>query len=292
VGYASSPEFTAEGRAVRDFMNPDRIVVGAADPAVAELVASLHRGIDAPVQTMSIASAEMAKMASNALLATKITFINEIAAVCEATGADVEEVAAAVGMDHRLGPHFLRAGVGYGGSCFPKDTRALRAMASNCGYPFQLLSAVIEVNDLQPRRAVARLKEELGGLRGRRVALLGLTFKPGTDDMREAPSMVTAARLVAEGARITGWDPVARPAAEAPWDQMERRNDVVDAVAGCDAAVIVTERPELMDVNWGKAAEMMRNPLLFDGRNLFDPADLARHGFTCMGVGRATVRPV
>ena len=291
VGYASNPEFTAEGTAVRDFMNPDRIVIGAADPVIAELVASLHKGVDGPVQTMSIASAEMVKLASNALLATKITFINEIAAVCEATGADVEEVAAAVGMDHRLGPHFLKAGLGYGGSCFPKDSRALRAMASNSGYPFQLLSAVIEVNDLQPRRAIARLKEQLGGLRGRRIALLGLTFKAGTDDMREAPSAIIASRLVSEGAEVTGWDPMARLGTQAPWNQVERKETVVDAVADCDAAMIVTEWPELKDVDWPLAAQAMKNPLLFDGRNLLNPEVLARCGFTCMGVGRTTVRP-
>ncbi|MFD8378391.1 UDP-glucose dehydrogenase family protein [Streptomyces sp. NPDC059679] len=291
VGYASNPEFTAEGTAVRDFLKPDRIVVGAADPAVSDLVAELHRGIDGPVQTVSVASAEMAKMASNALLATKITFINEIAAVCEATGADIEEVAVVVGLDHRLGPHFLRAGVGYGGSCFPKDARALRATASNCGLPLPLLGAVIEINDLQARRAVARLKSQLGGLRGRRVALLGLTFKPGTDDMRQAPSAVIAARLLSEGATVTGWDPMAPQLTDSPWDLVERKDSVLAAVADCDAAVLVTEWPELKDVDWGKAAEVMGDPLLFDGRNLLDPAEQVRRGFTYMSVGRRTVRP-
>ncbi|MGW7578871.1 nucleotide sugar dehydrogenase [Streptomyces sp. NPDC054765] len=173
----ANPEFTAEGKAVEDFLRPDRIVIGASDAATAQLITDLHDGVEGPVQTLSIASAEMAKLAANALLATKITFINEIATVCEATGADVEQVATAIGMDHRLGPHFLKAGLGYGGSCFPKDSRALRAMASNSGYPFQLLNSVIEVNDLQPRRAIQRLKTELGGLKGCRIALLGMTFK-------------------------------------------------------------------------------------------------------------------
>ncbi|HEY2061287.1 MAG TPA: UDP-glucose/GDP-mannose dehydrogenase family protein [Amycolatopsis sp.] len=291
VGYAANPEFTAEGTAVRDFLKPDRIVVGSTDPAVSELVAELHRGIDGPVQAVSVASAEMAKTAANALLATKITFINEIAAVCEATGADVEEVAGVVGLDHRLGPHFLRAGVGYGGSCFPKDARALRATASNCGLPLPLLGAVIESNDLQARRAVARLKSRLGGLRGRRVALLGLTFKPGTDDMRQAPSAVIAARLSAEGATVTGWDPMAPQLTGNPWDLVARKDNVLAAVADCDAAVLVTEWPELKDVDWGKAAEVMGDPLLFDGRNLLDPEELVRHGFTYMSVGRLTVRP-
>ncbi|MEV7279731.1 UDP-glucose/GDP-mannose dehydrogenase family protein [Streptomyces sp. NPDC093111] len=291
LGYASNPEFTAEGRAVRDFMNPDRIVVGASDPATAHLISDLHKGVAGPVETMSIASAEMVKLASNALLATKITFINEIAAVCEATGADVEEVAAAVGMDHRLGPHFLKAGLGYGGSCFPKDSRALRAMAFNTGLPIQLLTTVIEVNDLQPRRAIARLKEELGGLRGRRIALLGLTFKAGTDDMREAPSTIIASRLVSEGAELTGWDPMAHLRDEAPWNRLERAETVIEAVAGCDAAVIVTEWPMLTEVDWASAASTMRTPFLFDGRNLLDPQLLQKCGFTYMSVGRATVRP-
>ncbi|GHA09378.1 UDP-glucose dehydrogenase family protein [Streptomyces echinoruber] len=291
VGYASNPEFTAEGRAVTDFLHPDRIVIGTSDHATAALLAELHAGIDGPVQHMDVASAEMVKLASNALLATKITFINEIATLCEATGADVTRVADAVGMDHRLGRHFLNAGLGYGGSCFPKDSRALRAMASNTGYSFQLLNAVIEVNDLQPRRAVQRLKTELGTLAQRRVALLGMTFKPGTDDMREAPSTVLACRLLAEGALLTCWDPMARPADAAPWNAVERRPTVVEALAGADAAIVVTEWPQLHDVDWEQARSAMRNPLLFDGRNMFDPHALARAGYTCMSVGRATVRP-
>ncbi len=211
VGYASNPEFTAEGRAVDDFLHPDRVVIGTEDTAAAAWLADLYKPLDAPVELMDVASAEMVKLASNALLATRITFINEIATVCEATGADITRVSRAVGLDHRLGPHFLKAGLGYGGSCFPKDSRALRAMASNSGYPFQLLNAVIQVNELQPRRAVQRLKAELNGLKGRRIALLGMTFKPATDDMREAPSAVIAARLLAEGATVTCWDPMAPP---------------------------------------------------------------------------------
>lgn len=288
VGYASNPEFTAEGSAVADFLHPDRVVIGASDEATARWVESLYAGIDGPVDIMDVASAEMVKLASNALLATKITFINEIATVCEATGADITQVARAVGRDHRLGPHFLNAGLGYGGSCFPKDSRALRAMASNSGYPFQLLNAVIEVNELQPRRAIQRLKSELGGLRGRRVALLGLTFKPGTDDMREAPSTVIASRLLAEGAEVTCWDPMARPGEAEPWTSTTRHQDVADAVSDADAAVLVTEWPELTEVDWHAAARRMRAPLILDGRNLLDPQTLLDAGFTYMSVGRAT----
>ncbi|MEU4876981.1 UDP-glucose/GDP-mannose dehydrogenase family protein [Streptomyces sp. NPDC021608] len=291
VGYASNPEFTAEGRAVADFLHPDRLVIGTDDPGTAQLLTDLHAGIDGPVQTMDVASAEMVKLASNALLATKITFINEIATVCEATGADVTRVADAVGLDHRLGRHFLNAGLGYGGSCFPKDSRALRAMASNSGYSFQLLNAVIEVNDLQPRRAVQRLKTELGTLRDKRIALLGMTFKAGTDDMREAPSTVLASRLLAEGATLTCWDPMARPEDTEPWNQAERRNTVTEALTGADAAIIVTEWPELLDTDWETAQHLMRTAVLFDGRNLLDPDAMAHAGYTCLTVGRATRRP-
>ncbi|GAA2210810.1 UDP-glucose/GDP-mannose dehydrogenase family protein [Nonomuraea monospora] len=286
VGYAANPEFTAEGRAVADFMRPDRIVIGAADEAVAQLIADLHDGVDGPVVVMDVRSAEMVKLASNALLATKISFINEIATLCEKTGADVEEVARAVGLDHRLGPHFLRPGIGWGGSCFPKDSEALRQLASNTGYHLQLLSAVIEVNNLQKRRAIQKLKDELGTLAGMRVALLGLTFKPGTDDMREAPSTVLAGRLLAEGAEVSCWDPMARPGEVEPWVSTTRHATPEEAMAGADAVIVVTEWPQLKEVDWAKAAESMRRPVLFDGRNLLDPAGMRALGYTYMSVGR------
>ena len=211
VGYVSNPEFLSEATAVRDFMSPDRIVIGAFDQADGDRVEELHASLDAPVVRSDVASAEMIKLAANAFLMTRISFINEIANVCELVGADVEEVARGIGLDHRLGPHFLRAGIGYGGSCFPKDASALKQLASNSGYHFQLLSAVIEVNELQKRRVVAKLQKHLGKLRGKRVALLGLAFKPNTDDMREAPSIVLASRLLAEGAEVRGW--IRRPPA-------------------------------------------------------------------------------
>lgn len=286
VGYAANPEFTAEGRAVRDFLHPDRVVIGTADGVTAQLVAALHQGVDGPVEVMDVASAEMVKLASNALLATKITFINEIATVCEATGGDIEPVARAIGLDHRLGPHFLKAGLGYGGSCFPKDSRALRAMANNSGYAFQLLNAVIEVNELQPRRAIHRLKGKLGALNGRQVALLGMTFKAGTDDMRQAPSTIIAARLLAEGAHVRCWDPLARPADVEPWSSTSRHPSPVEAMAGADAAIVVTEWPQLRDVDWTAARDAMRIALIFDGRNLLDPGRLRASGFTYMSVGR------
>jgi UDPglucose 6-dehydrogenase len=286
VGYVSNPEFTAEGTAVRDFMSPDRIVIGAFDDADAEVVESLHVRIDAPVIRCDVNSAEMIKLAANAFLMTRISFINEIANVCEATGADVVKVAEGVGLDRRLGPHFLRAGIGYGGSCFPKDSLALKQLASNSGYHFQLLAAVIEVNELQKRRVIGKLERHLGSLRGKKIALLGLAFKPGTDDMREAPSLVLASRLHAEGAEVIAWDPVAD--GRVHLDGSARIADsVLEALDGADAAVLVTEWPELRELDWAEAGARMRNRLLVDGRNMLDPAALRAHGFEYEGIGRA-----
>ena len=209
VGYVSNPEFLAEGSAVEDFMRPDRVVVGSFAEADGETVAALYEPLAAPIVRTDVASAEMIKLAANAFLMTRISFINEIANVCEVTGADVVKVAEGIGLDHRLGPHFLRAGIGWGGSCFPKDGVALKQLASNSGYHFQLLNAVIEVNELQKRRVIGKLEKHLGKLRGKTIALLGLAFKPNTDDLREAPSLVLASRLLAEGAEVRAWDPVA-----------------------------------------------------------------------------------
>jgi len=284
VGYVSNPEFTAEGTAVQDFTHPDRIVVGAFDPADAEVVVRLHAGIDAPVIECDVNSAEMIKLASNAFLVTRISFINEIANVCEATGADVVKVAEGVGLDRRLGPHFLRAGIGYGGSCFPKDSLALKQLAANSGYSFQLLNAVIEVNELQKRRVVGKLERHLGSLRGKKIALLGLAFKPGTDDMREAPSLVLAARLQAEGADVSAWDPVAD--GHPLLDDVAVAGSALDALEDADAAVLVTEWPELAELDWGEAGARMRNRLLVDGRNMLDPELLREHGFVYEGIGR------
>jgi len=285
VGYVSNPEFTAEGTAVRDFMHPDRIVIGAFDAGDGDVVEQLHAGIDAPVLRSDVNSAEMIKLAANAFLMTRISFINEIANVCEATGADVVKVAEGVGMDRRLGPHFLRAGIGYGGSCFPKDSLALKQLASNSGYHFQLLAAVIEVNELQKRRVVGKLERRLGSLRGKRIALLGLAFKPGTDDMREAPSLVLAARLQAEGAEVSAWDPVANAADQL--DGVEIADSPLGALEGADAAVIVTEWPELRELDWAEAGVRMRNRLVVDGRNMLDPASLRALDFEYEGIGRA-----
>jgi UDPglucose 6-dehydrogenase len=284
VGYVSNPEFTAEGTAVRDFQHPDRIVIGAFAAEDGDAVEQLHRGIDGPVVRADVASAEMIKLAANAALMTRISFINEIANVCEATGADVVKVAEGVGLDRRIGSSFLRAGIGYGGSCFPKDSLALKQLAANSGYHFQLLNAVIEVNELQKRRVIGKLQNHLGTLRGKTIALLGLAFKPGTDDIREAPSLVLAGRLAAEGAEVRAWDPVADGAQALP--RAVICDDPLDALTGADAAVLVTEWPQLAELDWTEAAGRMRTPLLVDGRNMLDPAALRTAGFTYEGIGR------
>ena len=283
VGYVSNPEFTAEGTAVRDFMEPDRVVIGSFSDEDGDVVAALHEGIDAPVVRCDVASAEMIKLAANAALMTRISFINEIANVCEATGADVVKVAEGIGLDRRIGSSFLRAGIGFGGSCFPKDSLALKQLAANSGYHFQVLNAVIEVNELQKRRVIGKLHERLGSLRGKTIALLGLAFKPHTDDMREAPSIVLAGRLIAEGAQVRAWDPVARPNG---LDGVNQVDSVEEALAGADAAVLVTEWPELAEVEWATVAGTMRSALLIDGRNMLDPAAMRAAGWVYDGIGR------
>ena len=285
VGYVSNPEFTAEGTAVRDFMEPDRVVIGAFEQADGDAVEALHAGIDAPVVRAEVSSAELIKLAANAFLVTRISFINEIANVCELVDADVTRVAEGIGLDHRLGPHFLRAGLGWGGSCFPKDSLALKQLAANSGYHFQLLNAVIEVNELQIRRVVQKLQQRLGNLRGCTIALLGLAFKPNTDDMREAPSRIIAYRLLAEGAQVRAWDPVARPA---DLEDVEICDSVLAAVREADAAVIVTEWPQLRELTTVEVRDAMARPLIVDGRNLLDPAAAAAVGFEYEGIGRPT----
>ena len=285
VGYASNPEFTAEGTAVRDFQHPDRIVIGSFDDADGDAVEALHKGIDGPIVRCDVASAEMIKLAANAALMTRISFINEIANVCEATGADVVRVAEGVGLDRRIGPSFLRAGIGYGGSCFPKDSLALKQLAANSGYHFQLLNAVIEVNELQKRRVIGKLQHHLGSLRGKTVALLGVAFKPNTDDVREAPSLVLAGRLVSEGSHVRVWDPIARMDG---LDGVHQVESVDAALAGADAVVLVTEWPELADVDWAQArgAAGAAQPVFVDGRNMLDPDRMREAGWIYESIGR------
>ena len=284
VGYVSNPEFTAEGTAVRDFMEPDRIVVGAFDEADGDAVAALHGGIDAPVVRADVASAEMIKLAANAALMARISFINEIANVCEATGADVVKVAEGIGWDRRIGKSFLQAGIGFGGSCFPKDSLALKQLAASSGYHFQVLNAVIEVNELQKRRVIGKLKQLLGSLRGKRVALLGLAFKPNTDDTRESPAFVLAGRLLSEGVDVVAWDPIANADGLQGVVQVDT---VEQALDGADAAVLVTAWPELADVDWAALGPRMRSAVLVDGRNMLDPEAMRTAGFAYDAIGRA-----
>jgi UDPglucose 6-dehydrogenase len=290
VGYVSNPEFLAEGTGLENVARPDRVVVGADAEAQGDRVAALFESLGVPVVRTDVASAEMIKLASNAALMTRVSFINEIANVCELVGADVEQVALGVGLDHRIGPHFLRAGIGYGGSCFPKDASALKQLAANSGYHFQLLSAVIDVNELQKRRVVQKLQARLGSLGGKVVTLLGLAFKANTNDLREAPSLVLAPRLAAEGAVVRAWDPVALEEARAILADVELHESLLEAVTGADAAVIVTEWPELRDLASPEVFAAMRTPLIVDGRNLLDPASVRAAGFEYESVGRPSAR--
>ncbi len=270
---------------MRDFQHPDRIVIGSFDDADGDAVEELHHGIEGPVVRADVASAEMIKLAANAALMTRISFINEIANVCEATGADVVQVAEGVGLDRRIGPSFLRAGIGYGGSCFPKDSLALKQLAANSGYHFQLLNAVIEVNELQKRRVIGKLQQHLGSLRGKTVALLGVAFKPNTDDIREAPSLVLAGRLAAEGAHVRAWDPIAR-IDELPG--VRQVASIGEALADADAAVLVTEWGELGELDWGqaRAGTGKETPVFVDGRNMLDPETMRAAGWVYESIGR------
>jgi UDPglucose 6-dehydrogenase len=288
VGYVSNPEFLAEATALRDFLKPDRVVIGAFDEADGDAVAALYEPIEAPVLRADVASAEMVKLASNAFLATKISFINEIANVCEETGADVAVVAKGMGLDRRIGGLFLRPGIGYSGSCLPKDVSALKQLAGNSGYHFQLLTAVIEVNELQKRRVVGKLVKHLGSLRGKTITLLGLAFKPNTNDMRDAPSLILAPRLLAEGAVVRGWDPVALEQARGVLRGVDLRDSLLEALSGADAAVIVTEWDELRDIATSGIRDAMRNPLIIDGRNLLDPDATRAAGFAYEAIGRSS----
>jgi UDPglucose 6-dehydrogenase len=284
--YVSCPEFLKEGSAVGDFLHPDRVVVGDEGDWAGDAVVELYSPLQAPLVRTDIASAEMVKLASNAFLATKISFINEIANVCEETGADVVEVARGMGLDDRIGPKFLQAGIGFGGSCFPKDVDALKQLAGNSGYHFQLLTAVIEVNELQKRRVIGKLHKHLGGLVGMRVALLGLAFKPNTDDMREASSLVLSARLNADGATVTACDPVAEEQARKLVSGLAFADSPLQAVRDADAVVLVTEWPEFIDLDWSAVAQAMRGTLVIDGRNALDARAVRGAGLVYEGIGR------
>jgi UDPglucose 6-dehydrogenase len=288
LAYVSCPEFLREGTALKDFMEPDRVLIGTepGDEWAGDAVGSVYEPLGAPIVRTDIASAEMVKLASNAFLATKISFINEIANVCEELGADVSDVARGMGLDDRIGSRFLQAGIGYGGSCFTKDVSALKMLAANSGYHFQLLNSVIEVNELQKRRVMAKLTKHLDALVGKRVALLGLAFKPDTDDMRGASSLVLAARLEGESASVVAYDPVAEPAAAPLLPGVEMASSAMGALEGADAAVLVTEWPEFAELDWPEVARRMNVSLLIDGRNFLDGDAITAAGITYESIGR------
>lgn len=283
----SCPEFLREGSAISDFMNPARTVLGSLDREGANRVADLHLPLRAPIVVTDLRTAEMIKYASNAFLATKISFINEIANICEALGADVKEVAAGMGYDPRIGRQFLEAGLGYGGSCFPKDVKALAHMANVQGKHPQLLQAVMDINHDQRRLVVGKVRNLLGGnLTGRTIGILGLAFKPNTDDMRDAPSVEIAQTLQSEGAMVQGYDPVSMGVASKVMPGLRLCEDAYETATGVDALVVCTEWNEFKQLDLRRLKQLMKQPVLVDGRNIYDPVQMQHLGFTYRGLGR------
>ena len=290
---ASNPEFLREGAAIRDFKIPDRIVVGAEEEHAREVLRDIYRPLflnKAPILFTGRRTAELIKYTANAFLATKISFINEVADLCEAVGADVQDVARGIGLDNRIGPKFLHAGPGYGGSCFPKDTLALLQTAQGRGVPMRIVDSVVKVNDERKAAMADRVSEALGGeLQGKRVAVLGLTFKPNTDDMRDAPSLALIKRLEEGGARVAAYDPVGREQAEPLLPNVEFAQDAYAAANGADALVIVTEWDEFRALDLEQIAGSMNGNALIDLRNIYEPDEVLRAGLTYRGIGRGEV---
>jgi UDPglucose 6-dehydrogenase len=282
----SNPEFLREGSAISDFLEPDRVVLGSLDREAAEKVAQLYLPLRTTIMITDLRTAEMIKYASNAFLATRISFINEIANICEALGADVKEVATGMGYDDRIGHGYLDAGVGYGGSCFPKDVKALTYMAEIKGRHPQLLRAVMDINDDQRRQVVRKLDQALDGLRGKTVGLLGLAFKPNTDDMREAPAAYVASMLQSAGANVRGYDPVAGEVAKRVVPEIELSDNAYDLAEGCDALVVVTEWNEFKNLDLERIRAAMAGDVIIDGRNIYDPQQMIDLGFYYRGIGR------
>ena len=282
----SCPEFLREGSALQDFTNPSRIVLGSLDKDAAHRVADLHLSLRAPIVVTDLRTAEMIKYASNAFLATKISFINEIANICEALGADVKEVAAGMGYDPRIGRSFLDAGLGYGGSCFPKDVKALAYMATIQGKHPQLLQSVMDINKYQRRQVVLKTRELLGSLKGKTIGLLGLAFKPNTDDMRDAPSVEIARAVQAEGALVKAYDPVAMHVAERFMPGVKMCADAYQVAEGADLLIVVTEWNEFKQLDLDRIKQLLKRPLMVDGRNIYDPRRMHELGFQYRGVGR------
>jgi len=287
----SNPEFLREGSAIQDFMQPDRVVIGCSTAAAGEMVAALYAPLNAPIIVTDVLSAEMIKYTSNAYLALKISFINEIANICERVGADVREVVAGVTKDSRINPAFFGAGVGYGGSCFPKDTLALVDIAAKAGYDFKILKAVIDVNQEQRIHFVKKIGKRLGDLKGKRVVVWGLSFKPNTDDIRESPAFDIVRMLLEAGAKVAVYDPVATDAAKRVLRGVDFADDPYAAAEGADALAVVTDWNEFKEINFERLATAMRALLIFDGRNIYDPAKVKAAGFEYVGVGRKGEAP-
>jgi len=287
----SNPEFLKQGAAIDDFMKPDRVVIGAEDARAAELMKELYSPFTrtgAPIMVMDCASAELTKYAANAMLATRISFMNEIANVCEVVGADVDHVRRAMGADRRIGTSFLFPGIGYGGSCFPKDVQALGHFAAEKSYDFKILKAVEAVNALQKMRLFTKMKTHFGSLKGKVIGVWGLSFKPKTDDMREAPSVPLIEALLAAGARVQAYDPeAARTAKTILGNRITFATGNYEALKGADAVAIVTEWSEFRRPDFARMRKLMRAPVVFDGRNLFTTEQMKQHGFTYYSIGRA-----
>ncbi|MEX1127222.1 MAG: UDP-glucose/GDP-mannose dehydrogenase family protein [Vicinamibacterales bacterium] len=286
----SNPEFLKQGAAIDDFMKPDRVVIGAEDPRAADLMKELYAPFTrtgAPIMLMDCASAELSKYAANAMLATRISFMNEVANVCEAMGADVDQVRRAVASDSRIGPSFLFPGVGYGGSCFPKDVKAMLRFAQSAKYDFQILKSVEAVNEKQKLRLLEKLRAHFGSLKGKRLAVWGLAFKPRTDDMREAPAVPLINGLLAEGATVQAYDPEAMTVAKGIFgSKVTYAENSYAALTGADALVLVTEWNEFREPNFERMRKVMRAPVIFDGRNIYNPEQIRAQGFTYSSIGR------
>ncbi|QQS33737.1 MAG: UDP-glucose/GDP-mannose dehydrogenase family protein [Acidobacteriota bacterium] len=288
-GVASNPEFLREGAAIEDFMRPDRVVIGSNESRAIDVMKELYRPlylIETPIVITSLEAAELIKYAANAFLATKITFINEVANLCDAIGCDVHDVARGMGMDNRIGRKFLHPGPGYGGSCFPKDTRALTTVADQFGVETLIVDAVIEANERQRQAMIPKIKELVGDLAGKRIAVLGLSFKPETDDMRESPAIEILNGLRAEGASIKAYDPVAMEEARHYIEGLEYASDEYDAIEGADALVIITEWNQFRALDMEKVRSLLKEPKIADLRNIYEPADMRALGFEYVGVGR------
>ncbi|MCH7783320.1 UDP-glucose/GDP-mannose dehydrogenase family protein [candidate division KSB1 bacterium] len=295
VDVVSNPEFLREGSAVKDFMSPDRIIIGTDSPRAQKIMEKIYRSsvrAGNPMMVTDIESAELIKYASNAFLATKISFINEIARLCEKVGADVKKVAVGMGLDKRIGPRFLQAGIGYGGSCFPKDVKALIQSGIQYDSPFSILPAVEKINEEQRQLAIDKLKSVYPDLKGKKIAIWGLAFKPRTDDIREAPSLIVIEHLLESGAEVVAFDPVAQKNTEKIFPGISFGHDPYSILSGCDALIVVTEWNEFRDLDFERVKLLMKSPVIIDCRNIYEKEDMRKQGFTYIDFGRKELKTV